>query len=126
MKALNIVESAYRATIEEQDDTIVWLTHAMKGAGADLAVLLRGNAVNYAVRGQDAAGLAFGGWRQTQPPRIADDIAALATKRIAVYVLAEDLAARGLEAVDLVPGLERVTCDGLPALFAAHDQIWHW
>src|SRR5215469_13417766 len=114
MKALNIVESAYRATIEEQDDTIVWLTHAMKAAGADLGVLLRGNAVNYAVRGQNAAGLAFGSWRQTQPPRIADD------------VLAEDLTERGLEAGDLVPGLERITRDGLPALFAGHDQIWHW
>ena len=126
MRALNFIESAYRATIEEQDDTIVWLTHAMKAAGADLAVLLRGNAVNYAVREQDAAGLAFGGWRQTQPPHIADDIAALPAKGVAVYVLAEDLAERGLEAGDLVPGLERVTRDRLPGLFAMHDQVWHW
>jgi hypothetical protein len=126
VRALNIIESAYRATIEEQDDTIVWLTHAMKAAGADLAVLLRGNAVNYAVREQDAAGLAFGGWRQTQPPHIADDIATLPAKGVAVYVLVEDLAERGLEAGDLVPGLERVTRDRLPGLFAMHDQVWHW
>jgi sulfur relay (sulfurtransferase) DsrF/TusC family protein len=126
MKVLNIIESAYRATIEEQDDTVVWLSHTLKAAGADLGVLLRGNAVNYAVRGQDAAGLAFGAWRQTQPPRIANDIAALPGKGVAVYVLAEDLAERGLEAGDLVPGLERVTRDGLPSLFAAHDQVWYW
>src|SRR5712692_446877 len=78
MKTLSIIESAYRATIEEQDDTIVWLHGAMKGAGADLAVLLRGNAVGYLVDKQDAAGLAFGDWRQTQPPTLAKDLAALA------------------------------------------------
>jgi intracellular sulfur oxidation DsrE/DsrF family protein len=126
MKVLNIVESAYRATTEEQDDTIVWLTHAMKGAGADLGVLLRGNAVNYAVRGQDASGLAFGGWRQTQPPQLAHDIAALIEKGVAVHALEEDLTAHGVQPDELVPGVERVTRDALAGLFAAHDQIWHW
>ncbi len=56
MKALQIVEAAYRGTIEEQDDTIIWLTHAMKGAGGDLDLLLRADSVNYAAKGQDASG----------------------------------------------------------------------
>ena len=126
MKVLNIIESAYRATIEEQDDTIVWLTHALKGSGADIGVLLRGSAVNYAVRGQDATGLAFGDWRQTQPPHIADDIAMLVSKGIPVYALDEDLARLGLETSNLVNGIERIGRDRLPGLLAAHDQVWHW
>ena len=126
MKVLNIIESAYRATIEEQDDTIVWLTHALKGSGADIGVLLRGSAVNYAVRGQDAAGLAFGDWRQTQPPHIADDIAMLVSKGIPVYALDEDLARLGLETSNLVNGIERIGRDRLPSLLAGHDQVWHW
>jgi sulfur relay (sulfurtransferase) DsrF/TusC family protein len=126
MKALNIIESAYRATIEEQDDTIVWLTHAIKGAGADLAVLLRGNAVNYAALGQNAAGLSFGDWKQTQPPRIGDDVSSLVAKGVAVYALAEDLADRGLGPGDIINGIERVERASLPQLLAGYDQIWHW
>ena len=126
MKALNIIESAYRATIEEQDDTIVWLTHALKGAGADLGVLLRGNAVNYAALGQDAAGLTFGDWSQTQPLRIGDDVSSLVAKGIAVYALAEDLAERGLGAGDIINSVERVERARLPQLLAGYDQIWHW
>jgi sulfur relay (sulfurtransferase) DsrF/TusC family protein len=126
MKALNIIECAYRATIEEQDDTIVWLTHAMKGAGADLDVLLRGNAVNYAVKGQDASGLSFGDWSQAQPPRLDDDIAGLIGKGVEVYIVAEDLAERGIADGDLIDGVKSVGRAGIPGLLGGYDQVWNW
>lgn len=126
MKALNIVESAYRATVEEQDDTIIWLSHAMKGAGAQLDVLLRANAVNYTVKGQDASGLAFGEWKQTEPPRIDHEVAGLIKKGVAVYVVAEDLAERGLEEEELIAGVQPVSRDQLATLVGSYDQVWHW
>lgn len=126
MKMLNIIASAYRATIEEQDDTIVWLSRAMKNAGAEVDVLLRGNAVNYAVQGQDASGLAFGGWRQTEPPRIAHELEGLIGKGTKVYALADDLAERGLTATPLLAGVEAVPMRGLAALCSRYDRVWHW
>jgi sulfur relay (sulfurtransferase) DsrF/TusC family protein len=125
-KVLSIVATAYRATLEEQDDTILWLSHALRGAGADLDVLLRGNAVNYALKGQDASGLAFGTWRQTQPPRIDEDVAKLVAKGAKVFVTAEDLAERGIERSDLIPAVEPVSRAAVPKLLAAYDQVWHW
>jgi len=126
MKTLNIIASAYRATVEEQDDTIVWLTHAIKGAGADIDVLLRGNAVNYAVRGQNAEGLAFGAWTQTQPPHIEHDIASLLSKGVTVHVLADDLQRRGLEDTPLIDGVQRLPSDALAACLSGYDCVWHW
>jgi sulfur relay (sulfurtransferase) DsrF/TusC family protein len=125
-KLLNIVTTAYRATLEEQDDTVVWLTHAMKGAGADVHVLLRGNAVNYAVRGQDASGLAFGERRQTQPPRIDEDLAKLVHKGVKVFIVEEDLRERGIDGGAIVPDVEPVARGGLAELFKAYDQVWQW
>ena len=126
MKVLSIIESASRATIEEQDDTVVWLMHALKGAGAAIDVVLRGDAVNYAVRGQDASGLAFGGWRQTEPPRIEQQLGSLAAKGVTVYALADDLIARGLAAGDLLPGVETLQRPALAALLPRYDRVWHW
>lgn len=126
MRALQIINTAYRATLEEQDDTVVWLTHAMCGAGAELGVLLRGSAVNYAMPGQNARGLKIGDWLQTQPPRIAEDVAGLIGKDVPVYAVAEDLTERGLETAELVAGVERVGRGELPRLFERFDQIWGW
>jgi len=126
MKALNIIESAYRATLEEQDDPIVWITHAMKGAGADVNVLLRGNAVNYAVKAQGAPTLAFGDRQQKHGPHLAEDVSGLIGKGVEVYLVKEDLTDRGLEDEELTDGLKHVSRAELPELLEQHDRVWHW
>jgi hypothetical protein len=125
-KTLNIIESAYRAVMEEQDDTIMWLLAAMQGAGAEHTVVLRGNAVNYAVAGQGAPGLSVGEWKQTQAPKMDRDLLDLIEKRkMRVYVIDEDLSDHGIED-GLVPGIQRLPRSRLPALFAEHAIVSHW
>jgi len=126
-KTLNIVESAYRAVMEEQDDTILWLLAAMQGAGAEHSVVLRGNAVNYAVANQGVPGLIIGAWNQTQAPRMDRDIIDLVAKRkIPVFVIEEDLAARGIERSELVPEVELLSSRMLPKRMANYELILHW
>lgn len=126
MKVLQVIQSAYRCTLEEQDDPAVWITHAMRGAGAELDVLLRGNAVNYVLEGQDASGLSFGDLAQTQPPRLDRDIAALVDKGVKVYAVAEDLSDRGIGGANHIEGIRRIERSGVAGLFSEYDQVWHW
>lgn len=125
-KILSIVETAYRATVEEQDDTILWLTHMLKNGGADISVLLRANAVNYAVKGQDASGLAFGEARMAHPPEIDKDVEKIIGKGVPVYLVQEDAQERGLTDGDFISGVRKVSRKELPSLVDQHDQVWHW
>lgn len=126
-KTLNIVDSAYRAVMEEQDDTILWLLAAMQGAGAEHTVVLRGNAVNYAVAGQAPPGLTVGSWKQTQVPRIDRDVADLLEKRkMSVFVVEEDMVARGIEGKELIPGVKLISGVALPAMCAEHTVVSLW
>lgn len=125
-KILNIVETAYRATIEEQDDTVLWLTHMLKNAGADISVLLRAHSVNYAVKGQDASGLAFGESKMTHPPEIDKDVEKMIQKGVPVYLVEQDVNERGLSDADFVAGIKKVKREALPELIDQHDQVWHW
>lgn len=126
MKTLQVLETAYRATVEEQDDTIVWLTHAMKGAGGDFGLLLTGNAVCYAVKDQRAAPLAIGGWKQSHAADLSADVAALAGKGVALYAVEEDLEERGLLDAGRIDGLEVVPRAELPRLFDGYPRVWKW
>ena len=98
MKILSIVESAYRGTLEEQDDTVLWLNHSVRNAGAELGLLLRGNAVNYLARGQDASGLTFGDKPLAHPLQPDKEFEALLAAGVAVYAVEEDLRERALAA----------------------------
>lgn len=126
MKILSIVETAYRATLEEQDDTILWLNHSLKNSGADVSLLLRGNAVNYAVRGQNAEGLAFGDNRLAHAPELDKDLEKLMGANVPVYIVEEDLRERGLAQAGLIGGMEKVSRKAVPALLDRFDQVWHW
>lgn len=126
MKILQLIHTAYRATTEEQDDTIVWLTHAMTGAGGDFDVLLSGNAVNYTVVGQNAAGLRFGEWRQTQPPSIERDIRSLIAKDVDVYFVEEDARALALESAVQIEDVRAIALKDVAGLIEGYDQVWRW
>jgi sulfur relay (sulfurtransferase) DsrF/TusC family protein len=127
MKVLNIVDTAYRATLEEQDDTIVWLTAAMRtSANAPVDLLLRGNAVSYAVAAQDASGLSFADQPQTQPPQLAQDLEKLKAKGARIFLVRDALRERGIEESELIPGLEFVARGDFAKLFGEYDQVWHW
>jgi sulfur relay (sulfurtransferase) DsrF/TusC family protein len=125
-RILQILTTGYRATLEEQDDQVLWLVHMLHNSGADTDVLLRGGATNYVVRNQDASGLALGEWRQTQPPDLAGEVTALIRKGVRAFVVMDELKARGIRRNETLADVAFVAKSELAALLRGYDQVWQW
>lgn len=126
MKVLQVVEQAYRTLTEEQDDTILWLTQSMKGAGADLCVLLAGHCAYYAVQKNRQPALTLGPWQQQEPANIVTDLDNLLSKGVDVYVVREDLEERGLDQLPVHAGIKVVGKNQVHELYEQVDQVWQW
>ncbi|SNR86187.1 Sulfur transfer complex TusBCD TusB component, DsrH family [Methylobacillus rhizosphaerae] len=126
MKILQIVEQAFRTLVEEQDDTILWLTQSMAGAGANLEVLLSGNAVYYAVMKNRQPAVKIGDWVQQEPADIPSDLGRILEQDIPVYVLKHELEERGLNVDMLRPSIKPIDRTQLVSLYKQVDQVWQW
>jgi sulfur relay (sulfurtransferase) DsrF/TusC family protein len=126
MKLLNVVSSGYRATLEEQDDTVVWISHAMRNAGAEIDLLLEEAAVNYPVEGQSVDPVTIGGRLQSHAPDVHEQIRNFVGNGSAVYVVEEDLDERGIDRRRLLQEVRLVPRSELPKLISGYDQVWHW
>jgi sulfur relay (sulfurtransferase) DsrF/TusC family protein len=126
MKVLQVVEQAYRTLAEEQDDTILWLTQSMHGAGADLCVLLAGHCAYYAIQRGRQPALKLGAWQQLEPADLVRDLDSLLQKGVDVYVVREELEERGLNHLSVHPGIKIIDKNKVHELYDQVDQVWQW
>ena len=126
MNSLSIVEGAFRATLEEQDDAALWFTAAVRNSGSDCNLLLKGLAVHYALRDQQAPALSIGDVTVDHPPRYDEDLSRVIANGGKVYVVSDDLATLGLADAALIDGVDLIGKGDLPKVTAGYDHLWWW
>ena len=125
-KILSVIDTAYRATQEEQDDAGLWFSGAVRNAGLDVDILLTGNGVNYAVKGHPKTSLTVGGGEVSHPFNPEIDLERLAANGAKLYMVREDVEERGIETSTLIGSIEQIDRLRLPEFVGEYESIWRW
>jgi sulfur transfer complex TusBCD TusB component (DsrH family) len=123
--SLAIVEKAFRGSLEEQYGHIVWLSEIMRAMGAEHNLLLRGDAVLFAVAGQSRLSLCLGDVMVTHLPHYESSVRALKAAGASIYAYQPDLKRLGI--MDrLIPEVKPVDDKDVAALCEVHQHVWYW
>lgn len=101
------------------------MAHSLNGAGTQIDLLLRGDAVNYAVRASASISAVFSS-AITAEPVLNSELIRLVGEGVQIFAVGDDLAERGLDAPALLPGIKMVSRASLVSLLGAYDQVWQW
>jgi sulfur relay (sulfurtransferase) DsrF/TusC family protein len=124
-KILSVLSHTEYGNLEDSDIGLFASAFAPV-AGQSMTLLLREDAVNYAVRGQDGTGIKIAGTTVQPGFLIETDLQSLRQSNIPVYTVGEDLEERGIKKEELVNGVQVISRTGFGKLIEQFDTVWNW
>ena len=124
-KILSVLSHTEYGNLEDSDIGLFASAFASV-AGQGMTLLLREEAVNYAVRGQDGTGIKIAGILVQPGFLIETDLKSLTQSNIPVYALQEDLEERGIKKGELVEGVGLMSRTEMGKFVDQFDTVWNW
>ena len=124
-KILSVLSHTEYGNLEDSDIGL-FASAFSSVAGQPLTLLLREDAVNYAVRGQDGTGIKIAGAVVQPGFLIETDLKSVRQANIPVYAVREDLEERGVKKEDLIEGVQLLSGKELGKFVDQFDTVWNW
>lgn len=123
---LAIIEKAYRGTVERQYNHVLYTLHALRTMRGEFGILLKGNAVFFALQGQTRHTLTIGEISLTGLPHYESAITALINDGVEIFVSSEDRKKLNMDPSRLILGVNEIDQETITQLFESYDYVWFW
>jgi sulfur relay (sulfurtransferase) DsrF/TusC family protein len=124
-KILSVLSHTEYGNLEDSDIGLFASAFAPV-AGQQLGLLLREDAVNYALRGQDGTNIKIAGVPIQPGFLIETDLKSLQQTNIPVFAIREDLEERGIKPEEVIDGVRLMSRGELGKLVDQYDTVWNW
>lgn len=124
-KILSVLSHTEYGNLEDSDIGLFASAFAPV-ASQPLTLLLREEAVSYAVRGQDGSGIKIAGAAVQPGFLIETDLKSVSQSNIPVYAVREDVAERGIQPDELIPEVQLLSKTELGKFVDQFDTVWNW